>query len=122
MCSETQRPICRPPTSTYTRMLSPMKAPKAKVANELMPWTAPPKMPLAQLPALLVTVFLAESMRLGSMFSLCRVSLIQLTAAWTSFWMVGHCLMTPTVMSASRAKAPTMIATVTSSAPQARPM
>ena len=79
-------------------------------------------MPLAQLPALPVSVFLAESMRFGSMFSFCRASLIQLTAAWTSASMVDHCWMTPTVMRASRAKAPTTIATVTSSAPQALPM
>ena len=87
-----------------------------------MPWTAPPKMPLAQLPALLVTVFLAESMKFGSMFSLSRASLIQFTAAWTWRSMVDHCWMTPTVMRPSRAKAPTTMSIVTSSAPQALPM
>ena len=60
-----------------------MKAPKAKVASVLMPCTAPPKMPWAQLPRLPVSVCLAESMRPGSMSSFCSVSLIQSTAAWT---------------------------------------
>ena len=54
-----------------------MKAAKANVASVLMPCTAPPKMPWAQLPRLPVSVFLAESMRPGSMSSFCSVSLIQ---------------------------------------------
>ncbi len=121
MCSETQRPICRPPTSTYTRILRPMKAPNRNVASELMPLSAPPKTPLPQLPMLPVSVFFAESTRFASMFSLCSVSLIQFTAAWTSAWIVDHCLMTPTVISASKPKAPATMATVTINAPQALP-
>ena len=98
-----------------------MKAPNRNVASELMPLSAPPKTPLAQSPMLPVSVCLAESMRLGSMFSFCSASLIQFTAAWTSVSMVDHCWMTPTVMRASRPKAPTTMATVTMSAPQALP-
>ena len=57
-----------------------MKTAKANVASVLMPCSAPPKMPWAQLPTLPVSDLLAESMRPGSMSSLCRLSLIQSTA------------------------------------------
>ena len=98
-----------------------MKAPKANVASVLMPCTAPPKIPVAQLATLPLSVFLAESMRFGSMFSFCSVSLIQSTAAWIWCSMVGHCWTMPTVMRASSAKPPTTMSTVTMSAPQVRP-
>ena len=98
-----------------------MKAPKAKVASVLMPWIAPPKTPCAQLPALPVRPSLAESIRPGSISSLCSVSLIQSTAAWTWVSIVDHWSTTPTVMSASRPNAPTTMSTVMMSAPQVRP-
>ena len=98
-----------------------MNAPNANVASVLIPCTAPPKMPWAQLPRLPVNVLLAESMRLGSMSTLCKLSLIQPIADSTWCSMMGHCWTMPTVMRASRANPPTTTSTVTMSAPQVRP-
>ena len=55
------------------------------------------------------------------MSSFCSDSLIQSTAVWTWVSIVDHWSMTPTVMSASRANAPTTMSTVMMSAPHVRP-
>jgi hypothetical protein len=98
-----------------------MNAPKANVASVPTPRMAPPKMPLAHSPTLLVTVVLAVSTMFGSMLRSRSVLSIQATALCTSTEIVDHWRITPMVMSAANANAPTTMPTVTMRAPQTRP-